>query len=46
MQIAVQLPDERTEAMTVLRLAGQLVTEFVEGDPPNGGAIRTFSIVR
>lgn len=46
MQIVVQLPDERHEAMAVLRFAGQLVTDFVDGDPGGGGSIKPFSIVK
>jgi hypothetical protein len=46
MQIVVQLPDERREAMTVLRFAGQLISEFLEGDPSGGGSIKPFSLVK
>lgn len=46
MQIAVQLPDEKREAMTVLRLVGQLVADFLDPEPGGGGAIRPFSVVK
>lgn len=40
MQIAVQLPDQTPEAMMVLRLAGQLVTDYIDGGGPGGMADR------
>jgi hypothetical protein len=51
MQIAVQLPSNEADALAVLALAGQLVSEFIEGrpptnDPPPPSPIRPFSIVK
>lgn len=48
MQIAVQLPESKRHAMTVLRLAGWLVTDFVECEQEGEHSIvrPTFSIVQ
>jgi hypothetical protein len=46
MQIVVQLPDERREAVAVLRFAGQLIGEFLEGDPGGGRSVTPFSLVK